>query len=111
MGLPRAGLLAAGLLRAALTLAALLHAALLHVVRDANGVRSSPNESHELVARAVVLEEDAGHRAGDGRGVLLFDAAHRHAEVIGLADDGDTLGLEHLFQAVGDLSCQALLDL
>ena len=44
------------------------------------------HERQELVARALVLAERTEHGAGGGAGVLLFDAAHHHAEVPGFAD-------------------------
>ena len=41
----------------------------------------------------------------------LLDAAHRHAEVLGLDDDDDAGGLEVLDDGVGDLGGHTLLDL
>ncbi len=43
--------------------------------------------------------------------MLLFDAAHHHAEVLGLEDDGDALGVDGVGDGVGDLAGEALLHL
>ncbi len=69
------------------------------------------DEGEKLVAGlglALEAAEDAGR---NGRGGGLLDAAHDHAEVGGLHDDGDALGLEDVHDGVGDLLGEALLDL
>jgi hypothetical protein len=43
--------------------------------------------------------------------MLLFDAAHHHAEVAGFADHADALGLQHFVMRFGHLVRQALLQL
>ncbi len=69
------------------------------------------DEGHELLARAVVGEEDAREgRRGGGR-LLLLDAAHAHAHVAGFDDHGHAHGLERFLDAVADLHRQPLLHL
>ena len=41
---------------------------------------------------------------------MLLHAAHRHAEVLGLADDDDSFRLERLHERIGDLSAQYRAD-
>src|SRR6266550_2354496 len=65
----------------------------------------------ELHPRARVVAERAEHRAGDRERVLLLHAAHRHAEVRPLADDGDAERIDLLADRLGDLVRHPLLDL
>lgn len=76
--------------------------------------RCSPvdtNKAQELVSRLGLALEASEDAAGDGGGAPLLDAAHDHAEMAGLHDDGDALGLEDLHDGVGDFLGEALLDL
>ena len=43
--------------------------------------------------------------------MLLLHAAHHHAEVLGFHDNSDTLRLQHRFQRIADLLCEAFLGL
>src|SRR5260370_32057085 len=52
-------------------------------------VSRSLYQREEFVARGLVFAEAAEHRAGDGAGVLFFDAAHHHAEMLSLAQHTD----------------------
>lgn len=69
------------------------------------------NKAKELVPGLGLALEAAQDAAGDGGGRRLLDAAHDHAEVGRLHDDGDALGLEDLHDGVGHLLGEALLDL
>ena len=51
------------------------------------------------------------HRRGDGGRAGLADAAHRHAEVLGLDHDQHALRLEAALELVGDLGRQPFLHL
>lgn len=78
------------------------------------GVSRSPvdaDEAEKLVPGLGLLLEAAEDAGGDGGGGRLLNAAHDHAQVAGLHDDGDALGLEDLHDGVGDLLGEALLDL
>ena len=69
------------------------------------------NQLEELHARARVVAEGAEHGAGDGEGVLLLDAAHRHAQVRALADHRHAERIDLLADGLGDLVGHPLLDL
>lgn len=69
------------------------------------------DQREKFVARLGLALEAAEDARGNGGGGSLLDAAHDHAEVGGLHDDGDALGLEDVHDGVGDLLCEALLDL
>src|SRR2546428_11765706 len=69
------------------------------------------DESHELGAGLGIGLEDAQDATGEDPTVLLFDAAHLHAEMIGLDHDGDADRLEGFLQALGDLTRHPLLPL
>src|SRR5260370_31382041 len=69
------------------------------------------NQAHELGARLGISLEDAQHTAGEDAAVLLFDAPHLHAQVVGLDDDADADRLEEFLQALGDLPRHPLLHL
>lgn len=62
-----------------------------------------PDKLHELVAGAGIGEKDAGKGRGRGRRAGLLDAAHLHARVARLDDNGDTNGVESLLDAVAYL--------
>ena len=57
------------------------------------------------------MAERAKHGAGDGLAVLLFHAAHLHAEVAGFNDDADAFGTDFFFDGLSDLAGHALLNL
>lgn len=69
------------------------------------------DEVEKLVARLGLALEASEDAAGDGGSGRLFDSAHHHAKVARLHDDGYALGFQDLHDGVGDLLCQALLDL
>lgn len=70
---------------------------------------SVADEGQKLLARAGILEEDARKgRCGRCR-ALLLDAAHLHAHVAGLYDDGHAYGVEGALYAVAYLYCEAFL--
>ena len=48
------------------------------------GIRGSANQLHELAAGGDIRVKMAQHGAGDRAGVLLLNAAHHHAQVMGL---------------------------
>ncbi len=79
--------------------------------RGPETLAADANKAQKLVARLGLALKAAEDAAGYGRGAGLLDAAHHHAQVAGLHDDGDALGLENLHDGVGDLLGQALLDL
>src|ERR1700682_4343027 len=74
-------------------------------------VGSTLDQAHELGPRLRVSLEDAQHAAGEDAAVLLLDAAHLHAEVIGLDDDADADRFHVFLQALRDLPCHPLLHL
>ena len=55
--------------------------------------------------------ECAKHGTGDSERGLLFNAAHHHAEVLGLEDDTDTQGVNCALNGFGDLASETLLHL
>src|SRR3954466_2526323 len=67
------------------------------------------HEAHGLAAGGGAVAEDAPHRGGDRGGAGLADAAHGHAQVLGLDDHDDTLRLEDVVERIGDLAGQPLL--
>src|SRR3569623_3269406 len=71
----------------------------------------TPDQLHELHARAGVGLETAAHRAAQGRAVLLLASAHHHAKVPGLYHHADAARFQNLHQTVGDLRSPALLHL
>ena len=72
---------------------------------------SGAYESEKLVAGLLVVAETAEHGAGDGLAVLLFDAAHLHAEVARFDDHADAFGTDLFLDGLGDLAGHALLNL
>ena len=69
------------------------------------------DEVHEFLSGVLVLEKRAGEFGGGGHGVLLLDAAHGHAQVLGFDNHANSERVEHLLQAVFDLCSQSLLQL
>ena len=78
--------------------------------RDAHSA-SAEDEAHRLAPGRGVVAEDAadggGHRGRPG----LADAAHRHAQVLGLDDHEHAARLEDVVECVGDLAGHPLLHL
>src|SRR5215213_9438481 len=68
-------------------------------------------QGQELLAGTGVVAHGAVQCRGHRLGAELLDSAQRHAQVLGLEDHPDTLGLELALQPAGDLRGQALLDL
>src|SRR5207247_11073070 len=62
-------------------------------------------------AGVMVVSAQAVHGTGHGHGVGRLHAAHHHAEVTSLDDDGDALRVQFLLQALGNLHRQAFLHL
>ena len=81
------------------------------VAAEAGDDAAELDELEELHARPRIVAERAEHGARHGEGVLLLDAAHRHAEVGGLHDDRHAERRDLLADRVGDLVRQPLLDL
>ena len=52
------------------------------------------DEFQELQSRAGIVTKCPQHRARDGKGVLLFDPAHRHAQMGSLTHDGHAEWIE-----------------
>src|SRR5205807_5249497 len=69
------------------------------------------DQSHELSPRFGIALEDAEHAAGEDAAVLFFDAAHLHAEVIGLDDHAHAYRFEVLLEALRNLPRHPLLEL
>ena len=61
--------------------------------------------------RVASVTENAQHPAGDEVGAALADAAVDHAMMRRLDDHGDAAGLQYLFDRVGDLRREPLLNL
>src|SRR6202140_1765757 len=74
-------------------------------------VGSALDQAHKLGPRLRVSLEDAQDAAGKDAAVLLLDAAHLHAEVIGLDDDADADRFHVFLQALRDLPRHPLLHL
>src|ERR1700757_1631862 len=69
------------------------------------------DQGEEFGAGFFRVAEAAQHRTGDGRGVLLFYAAHHHAEMARFDDHADALRLNNFLDGLGDLGGEALLNL
>ena len=67
-------------------------------------------EVHELLS-CLSLVEGTTEVAGGGDGVLLLDASHLHAHVLGFYHDHHTEGFQGVLNAVLDLLCHTLLHL
>lgn len=67
------------------------------------------DESEELISRLRALPHSTEHAARSRGRTGLLHAAHDHAHVRRLHDDGDTLGFEHFAESEGDLLRQTLL--
>src|SRR5687768_970264 len=69
------------------------------------------DQLEKLHAGTRVVPEDAEHGAGHCKRVLLFDAAHRHAQVSTLADHRHAARVDRLEYRLRDLVRHALLNL
>src|SRR3954452_126212 len=72
---------------------------------------AAEDEAHRLAASGQVAPEDAADGGGDRARAGLADAAHGHAQVLGLDDDQHPAWLEHVGERVGDLRGHPLLHL
>src|SRR5262249_35285357 len=82
--------------------------------REKTASMSSPravDQGHQLVARGLVVAEDAAHGAGGADAAGLAHAADGHAGVRGFEDDADAAWFEFLHQEVGQLLRHAFLHL
>ena len=69
------------------------------------------NQREELISGLLLFPEAAEHSGCDRSGVLLFDAAHHHAEVAGFDHYADALRFDYTLDGLGDLRGHTLLDL
>src|SRR5258708_39731341 len=69
------------------------------------------DEREELIARLLVVTKRAEHGASNGLPVLLFNAAHLHAEMAGFDDHANSLRSDFFLDGMRDLAGQALLNL
>src|SRR6266478_1097831 len=69
------------------------------------------DEREKLVTSLLVVTERAEHGARHCRTMLLFDAAHLHAEMAGFDDHADALRRDLFLDGVRDLAGQTLLNL
>src|ERR1035437_2067405 len=69
------------------------------------------HQGKELVPRFLAVAEGAQHGAGHGAGVLLFHAAHHHAEMTGFADYAHAHRVDNLLDGLCYLLRQTLLNL
>ena len=68
------------------------------------------DQREEFLAR-LLRAEGAQHRRGDGRGMLLLDAAHHHAEWRASTTTPTPRRLNDLLDGLGDLDRKPLLHL
>src|SRR5439155_11637865 len=73
------------------------------------GSVAGADEVHGLRAGGHVLSEEATDGGGHGRRAGLADAAHRHAQVLGLDDDEHASWPERPLDLVSDLRREPLL--
>lgn len=69
------------------------------------------NEIEDFLAGRRILAKQAAHGGGHGGGTGFLDTAHRHAQVLGLKDDGGAAGVELEGNGVGDFGGESFLDL
>ena len=72
---------------------------------------SSVYERQKLAADFFVVSERAENRACGHHGVLLFNAAHHHAEMAAFHDNAHALGAGGVQNGRGDFLCKPFLDL
>src|SRR5436190_18839057 len=82
-----------------------------NAVAQAGNGASQLDQLEKLHARPCVRSERAEHRARHREGILLLDAAHRHAQVGRLDDHGDADRRNLLADRIGDLVREPLLNL
>src|ERR1700692_1543396 len=78
---------------------------------SARSSRSSSCQAEELSTCARVVADESVKRRGHGLGARLLHAAKGHAQVLGLEHDADSLRLQLLVEAGGDLGRKPLLEL
>src|ERR1700726_1970328 len=66
-----------------------------------DAVGALADQGEEFGPRFFLVAEAAQHRGGNRGGVLLFDAAHHHAEVAGFDDDANALRLDYFLDGLG----------
>src|SRR5208282_2197088 len=76
-----------------------------------NAVGALADQGQEFGSCFLFVAEAAKHGRGYRRRMLFLYAAHHHAEMPGLDDHADALGLDGVLDRLGDLRGQALLDL
>src|SRR5260370_7531727 len=69
------------------------------------------HESEKFVACLLIVTESTKHGAGDGLAMLLFHAAHLHAQMAGFDDYADALRSDFFLDGLRDLAVHALLNL
>src|SRR5467141_985605 len=72
---------------------------------------SGADQSEKLVPRLLIVTEGTKHGAGDGLAMLLFHAAHLHAEMAGFDNHADPLRSDFFLDGLRDLAGHALLNL
>jgi len=70
-----------------------------------------PHQIQEFHPRGVVVVKAAEHGRRDHHGILLLDAPHHHAQVLGLHDDAHALRVDGVLEDARDLLGHAFLDL
>src|ERR1700735_4649689 len=76
-----------------------------------HAVGALANQRQEFGASFFFVAEGSEHRRSHRGGVLLFDAAHHHAEMAGFDDDADALRFDYFLNGLGDLGGEAFLNL
>ena len=66
---------------------------------------------HEFLTSVLVFEECSGELRCSSHGILLLDAAHGHAKVLRLDDNGHTKRVEHFLQTILNLGGEPFLKL
>src|SRR5437764_14214645 len=69
------------------------------------------NELEEFFAGLQLVSKYSQHGTGDRHRILFFHAAHHHAQVAGLHDDGHAVRLELGLERFRNLDGQPLLNL
>src|SRR6266446_3305332 len=69
------------------------------------------DKRQKLIARLLIVTKRAEHGAGDGLAMLLFHAAHLHAQMAGFDNHANTLRSDFFLDGLGNLTGHALLNL
>src|SRR5208282_6558638 len=78
---------------------------------ESNPIRALADQGQEFGSGFLFVAEAAEHGRRYRRRMLFLDASHHHAEMPGLDDHADALGIDSVLDGLGDLRGQALLDL